>query len=494
MGRINKLETDVELDVVPGSQHHPSSSSPLSSSGLSSYTSQNYEHYGKEFFFGTYHPRLAVTKKNKTPPLCQNYSRKLSESFSMIGYCNKHRDILCAESDDSFLRPPLWEDITSSIQNIDPENAIMLGTMNGIPQVKMEAVDDPFLEPLSSPLLSPLEIKTEKSNLLAQSATNHNNNLSHLHNNNNNSIHQNHMHSDVTSCHASSNNNSNATNNGSNNFLSNNGSGYTHSIATAHASAATPARPYGDRWCSDIESTSWSDVPRQICSIAEFQLMYVPPLTPPNSDPGSPGNNLQNPPRRTPPPPYHQQQQQHQQQQHQQQQVLQGTHIHHHSHGGMVSAQSIAGPTQPQLLQPLPPNAALAAQPTQPNAITANGSLHPLTPSIPSAIGSLTATSGTSTGSGNTSNTSGSSASTRNGSSSRGSSSKRQSSAHSINSVLSSAGVVKHIVGRYNRRNNPELEKRRIHHCDFIVLGVVVVVVVCVTQIAIQGVKGGSQH
>uniref|UniRef100_A0A182TKP1 Uncharacterized protein n=1 Tax=Anopheles melas TaxID=34690 RepID=A0A182TKP1_9DIPT len=273
MGRINKLETDVELDVVPGSQHHPSSSSPLSSSGLSNYTSQNYEHYGKEFFFG-----------------------------------NKHRDILCAESEDSFLRPPLWEDITSSIQNIDPENAIMLGTMNGIPQVKMEAVDDPFLEPLSSPLLSPLEIKTEKSNLLAQSATNHNNNLSHLHNNNNNSIHQNHMHSDVTSCHASSNNNT---------------------------------------------------------------------------------------------------------------------------------------------------------------------------------------TSGTSTGSGNTSNTGGSSASTRSGSSSRGSSSKRQSSAHSINSVLSSAGVVKHIVGRYNRRNNPELEKRRIHHCDFIG---VVIVVVRVTQIAIQGVKGGSQH
>lgn len=58
MGRINKLETDVELDVVPGSQHHPSSNSPLSSSGLSSYAGQGYEHYGKEFFFGTY--RLSV--------------------------------------------------------------------------------------------------------------------------------------------------------------------------------------------------------------------------------------------------------------------------------------------------------------------------------------------------------------------------------------------------------------------------------------------------
>lgn len=26
---------------------------------------------------------------------------------------------------------------------------------------------------------------------------------------------------------------------------------------------------------------------------------------------------------------------------------------------------------------------------------------------------------------------------------------------------------MKTIVGKYNRRNNPELEKRRIHHCDF---------------------------
>uniref|UniRef100_A0A182JP09 Uncharacterized protein n=1 Tax=Anopheles christyi TaxID=43041 RepID=A0A182JP09_9DIPT len=431
MGRINKLETDVELDVVPGSQHHPSSSSPLSSSGLSSYTSQNYEHYGKEFFFG-----------------------------------NKHRDMLCAESEDSFLRPPLWEDITSSIQNIDPENAIMLGTMNGIPQVKMEAVDDPFLEPLSSPLLSPLEIKTEKSNLLAQSATNHNNNLSHLlNNNNNNSIHQNHMHSDVTSCHANSNNNSNATNNGSNNFLSNNGSGYTHSIATAHgltgtAGTATLNQPPGPMYHGKYAPSQNSSV----CPTPISRLMYVPPLTPPNSDPGSPGNNLQNPPRRTPPPPYHQQQQ-HQQQQ--QQIALQGTHIHHHSHGGMVNAQSMAGPTSTQMLPQLPPNPALA-QPTQPNPIqTTNGSLHPL-PSIPSAMSSLAnPTSGTSNGSG-AGNSNGPAASARNGSSSRGSSSKRQGSAHSINSVLSSAGVVKHIVGRYNRRNNPELEKRRIHHCDFI--------------------------
>lgn len=63
------------------------------------------------------------------------------------------------------MRPPLWEDITSSIQNIDPENAIMLGTI--ATQVKLEtsssAEDVHMLEPLASPLLSPLEIKTEKS-------------------------------------------------------------------------------------------------------------------------------------------------------------------------------------------------------------------------------------------------------------------------------------------------------------------------------------------
>lgn len=34
------------------------------------------------------------------------------------------------------------------------------------------------------------------------------------------------------------------------------------------------------------------------------RLMYVPPLTPPSSEPGSPGGTMQGPPRRTPPPPY----------------------------------------------------------------------------------------------------------------------------------------------------------------------------------------------
>ncbi|XP_050684220.1 dendritic arbor reduction protein 1-like [Leptidea sinapis] len=62
--------------------------------------------------------------------------------------------------DDAFLRPALWEDIASSIRNIDPENANMLAPL-GATHVKLET-DDPLLEECATPLLSPLEIKTER--------------------------------------------------------------------------------------------------------------------------------------------------------------------------------------------------------------------------------------------------------------------------------------------------------------------------------------------
>ncbi|XP_035432249.1 dendritic arbor reduction protein 1 isoform X1 [Spodoptera frugiperda] len=62
--------------------------------------------------------------------------------------------------DDAFLRPALWEDIASSIRNIDPENANMLAPL-GSTHVKLEA-DEALLEECTTPLLSPLEIKTER--------------------------------------------------------------------------------------------------------------------------------------------------------------------------------------------------------------------------------------------------------------------------------------------------------------------------------------------
>lgn len=73
------------------------------------------------------------------------------------------RTTLPGNDDDVFLRPPLWEDIASSIQNIDPENANMLGVGgNVVSHVKLEAVDELTAPCAPTPLLSPLEIKTEK--------------------------------------------------------------------------------------------------------------------------------------------------------------------------------------------------------------------------------------------------------------------------------------------------------------------------------------------
>ncbi|KAG8288399.1 hypothetical protein J6590_018920 [Homalodisca vitripennis] len=65
--------------------------------------------------------------------------------------------------DDVFLKPPLWEDITSSIQKLDPENAEMLAIAAGMnAHIKLEVTDD-MLSPSDPPsVLHPLSIKTEK--------------------------------------------------------------------------------------------------------------------------------------------------------------------------------------------------------------------------------------------------------------------------------------------------------------------------------------------
>ncbi|KOX78459.1 Krueppel-like factor 5 [Melipona quadrifasciata] len=123
-----------------------------------------------------------------------------------------------ASDDDVFLRPPLWEDITSSIQKLDPENADMLGSQS---HVKMETDD------VSSPVLSPVEIKSEPPSTVSQV------------------VHH----------------------------------------RTAHHGG-------GNQIGGSATSPLYGSMTR---------LMYISPLTPPISDPGSP---IGAPPRRTPPPPY----------------------------------------------------------------------------------------------------------------------------------------------------------------------------------------------
>ncbi|XP_043527314.1 dendritic arbor reduction protein 1-like isoform X3 [Frieseomelitta varia] len=257
-----------------------------------------------------------------------------------------------ASDDDVFLRPPLWEDITSSIQKLDPENADMLGSQS---HVKMETDD------VSSPVLSPVEIKSEPlpppptlhlleapaSNTVSSYANGHpspstvsqvvhhrtasaafktfppgNNN----NNNNNNS----------NSSNGSSNNNNNSSNvpnannsnvngnSGSNNAVSNvngnsNGSnnnavvgsgngGGNDSNSNSNNSNNNNNTNNNNNNNNNDSTTSHHGGGSQIGGSATSplygsmtRLMYISPLTPPISDPGSP---IGAPPRRTPPPPY----------------------------------------------------------------------------------------------------------------------------------------------------------------------------------------------
>ncbi|XP_045463984.1 dendritic arbor reduction protein 1-like isoform X2 [Harmonia axyridis] len=170
--------------------------------------------------------------------------------------------------DDVFLRPPLWEDIASSIQNIDPENANMLGVGQG--QVKLEAVDDLASNcvPTPSPLLSPLEIKTEK--IMHPSPTLH-------------------LLSDSTSPY-----------NHHQNSMSPQYQQQTpmHLPPTLHNNNNNNQPQYKYNNNNNINASS---PPTNALYPPMSRLMYVSPLTPPSSEPGSPGGAL---PRRTPPPPY----------------------------------------------------------------------------------------------------------------------------------------------------------------------------------------------
>jgi hypothetical protein len=208
---------------------------------------------------------------------------------------------------DPFLRPPLWEDITSSIQNIDPENAIMLSALTGATQVKLESSDDTFLESLSSPLLSPLEIKTEKGYYNHHHQAIHQ--VHHNNNNNNNTIHLSHL------GHNNNNNNNSYTVQSPYNpppqAHPNQLNGY-HQDFSIHHGHVPPHQHhqysnYSYNWQQQNNHHSVNQQQQQapvygnskyassqsnLCAPLS-RLMYAPPLTPPSSDPGSPGNSIQ---------------------------------------------------------------------------------------------------------------------------------------------------------------------------------------------------------
>ena len=181
---------------------------------------------------------------------------------------------LPGSDDDVFLRPPLWEDITSSIQNIDPENANMLAVGG---QVKLEVVDE-LVGCAPTPLLSPLEIKTEKVIQQQQQQQQQTGQIV-------TTPPTLHLMGTPTSPY--------------------NGAAspqqHQQQQPQPHYQQQQQQQPLLHQQYKYNGGAQVGPVPGNALYPPMTRLMYVSPLTPPSSEPGSPGGAL---PRRTPPPPY----------------------------------------------------------------------------------------------------------------------------------------------------------------------------------------------
>lgn len=282
--------------------------------------------------------RLQKLDEDESEREAREQSVHMEDFFEVGGpVCRPQASFVSARSqpagndDDVFLRPPLWEDITSSIQKLDPENADMLGSQ---PHVKLETDD------VTPPVLSPVEIKTEPlpppptlhllegpaANPAAQTFSNAHPNPSSVqhvvhhrttttttalfksyppnNNNNNNNSNNNNNNS------SSSNNNNNSGgggggtvngNNGANGGSAGgngvNGAGGNNSNGNGGSNNDSTTSHHGTAGGHQASGNATSPLYGSMT-----RLMYISPLTPPISDPGSPIGA--GPPRRTPPPPY----------------------------------------------------------------------------------------------------------------------------------------------------------------------------------------------
>lgn len=215
----------------------------------------------------------------------------------------------------------------------------MLSALTGATQVKLESTDDTFLESLSSPLLSPLEIKTEKGYYHHHL---HHHQHQHIHiqqaaalnnNNNNNTIHLSHLGHSNNNTNNNNNNNNNSNNNSNNSYSVQSPynpppppppqahpiqlNGYHHQEFSNIHHGHVPPPPhqnhhqYSNNYYNWQQQSNHHSVNQQqqqqaplygnskyvspqsnLCAPIS-RLMYVPPLTPPSSDPGSPGNSIQ---------------------------------------------------------------------------------------------------------------------------------------------------------------------------------------------------------
>lgn len=123
---------------------------------------RSYQSSRNSHFLRTVGPTIDVNYDNYNIHSC-----KTATSNTTI--IKQHKESVSGLLEETFFRPPLWDDITSSIQNIDPENAIMLGGAS-TGYVKHEA-NNPVkdLGRLSSDsILTILEVKSEPKQLTPQ--------------------------------------------------------------------------------------------------------------------------------------------------------------------------------------------------------------------------------------------------------------------------------------------------------------------------------------
>ncbi|KAK6627339.1 hypothetical protein RUM44_009816 [Polyplax serrata] len=153
--------------------------------------------------------------------------------------------------DDIFLRPSgLWEDITSSIQKLDPDNADMLSALAAAGHIKMEVPD---------------ECNRTSAAFSNNSTSTHNNDYI--------------IPNIIPKIE-----------------MSNSPPHQVPPTTSLHL-MTTPVTQYnGNVYQHSYHSPNYQ--------LPTNRLIYAPPPTPPTSEPGSPGNTLQGPARRTPPPPY----------------------------------------------------------------------------------------------------------------------------------------------------------------------------------------------
>lgn len=158
MGRLHKLEADIELDVIPSPHNVSAARCNNNNNNIHNLNSNQHSPSSTTTEYACDNNN-GLNYNNNNPLMINNnlinnngegggnglhhhpYETQYGKEV-YYGIKCKEMSVCGGEPmDDAFLRPPLWEDIASSIQNIDPENAMMLASLPSATQVS-RAISD----------------------------------------------------------------------------------------------------------------------------------------------------------------------------------------------------------------------------------------------------------------------------------------------------------------------------------------------------------------